>query len=97
MTEPFGTPAPDPRKGRQRYLVTYLRASLVVVVVLALVALVVPDESTPGVATAALVVLITAPLVRVGWLAVRWFGVGDRRYAGVALTLLAVAGAALLV
>jgi hypothetical protein len=48
-----------------------------------------------AVATAALVVLIGAPLVRVGWLVARWFRLGDVRYGLVALAVLAVAGIAI--
>jgi hypothetical protein len=43
--------------------------------------------------TAALAVVIAAPLLRVAWLAVRWWRSGDRHYALIAVALLAVVGA----
>lgn len=87
----------DPRQGRQRFLVRFLQASLGVVLTLAMVALVVPERWEVKVATAALVVLIAAPLARVAWLGVRWIRVGDYRFAAVAGALLAVATLALVV
>jgi hypothetical protein len=41
------------------------------------------------------VVLVVAPIIRIGWLLVRWVRRGDWRFAGAAAALLAVMGAAL--
>ena len=41
---------------------------------------------------AAVAVVVGAPLLRVAWLAVRWYRRGDRRYASVAAALLLVVG-----
>ena len=40
----------------------------------------------------AVAVVVAVPLLRVAWLAVRWYGRGDRRYAAVAASLLVVVG-----
>jgi hypothetical protein len=40
----------------------------------------------------AVAVVVAVPLLRVTWLAARWWGRGDRRYAMVALSLLGVIG-----
>lgn len=87
---------PDPRLGRQRALATYLRVALGVATVLGLLAALLPDdwaEETAGVAM--VVVLIAAPIGRIGWLLVRWLRRGDWRFAGAAVALLAVMGVAL--
>jgi hypothetical protein len=87
---------PDPRLGRQRALATYLRVALGVAMVFGLLAALLPDtwdERPAGVAM--VVVLVVAPIIRIGWLLVRWVRRGDWRFAGAAAALLAVMGAAL--
>jgi hypothetical protein len=80
----------DPRLGRQRVLATYLRVCLAVVLVVAVVAVVVPDDQVDRVGAFMVAVLILAPIGRVVWLLVRWLRRGDRRFALAAVALLAV-------
>jgi membrane protease YdiL (CAAX protease family) len=90
VADPSRSPL-GPRARRRRQLAAFLRAALVAVLVLAVVALVLPAD---GVAHAAavgmVVVLVAAPVVRVAWLTGRWWRLGDRRYAGAGAALLAV-------
>lgn len=79
------SPASLPSRDRFAGLIRFLHAVLVAAVVLAAAGLVVDEAAWTMVA-----VLIVAPLVRVTWLAVRWAARGDRRYALVAVTVLAV-------
>ena len=85
----------DPRL-RQRSLALFLRAAAGVTFVLAALALV-PGGTGRLARGAMFVVLVFSPLVRVGWLAVRWSRRGDRLFAAVAAIVLAVGavGAAL--
>lgn len=83
-------PAPDPRVDRFRALAGLLREALVAVAVLAAGGLLLPGELGRWSATAAVVLLVVVPLARVAWFARRWWVRGDRRYAGVALGVLAV-------
>jgi multisubunit Na+/H+ antiporter MnhB subunit len=80
---------------RQRTTAVLLTVLVTLATSLALLAILLPDGPDTAVATAALVVLIGAPLVRVGWLVARWFRLGDVRYGLVALAVLAVAGIAI--
>jgi hypothetical protein len=85
----------DPRLGRQRAIVAYLRVALVAVLVIACGAVVAPDSWEIDLGRVMVGVLIVAPVGRVVWLLVRWTRRGDRRYALAAVALLAVMGAAL--
>lgn len=78
--------APD----RWRAMVRALSLASVAALVLGVVALVLPGRAGDAVAAACLVLVGSAPVVRVGWLAVRWLRFGDRRYAALAVLLLAV-------
>ncbi|MNC90237.1 hypothetical protein D3C83_63120 [compost metagenome] len=58
----------------------------------ALAGLLLPDPVGPVASAVAVAVVAVAPLLRVAWLAVRWSGRGDRRYAAVAVALLLIIG-----
>ena len=51
-----------------------------------------PDPVGTAASAIAVVVVAAAPLMRVAWLAIRWFRRGDRRYAAVAAGLLLIVG-----
>jgi hypothetical protein len=88
---------PVHREGRQRRLAAFLRVAggLVLACSLAGMALPAPERRVP--AGVMVVTLVSAPAVRALWLARRWNGKGDRRYALVALAVVAIiaVGAAL--
>lgn len=67
------------------------------VLVVAVLGAVVPGGVGIGMATAAVVAVVAAPLVRVAWLVWRWVQEGDRRFVavGVGLLLVIAAGAVL--
>lgn len=58
----------------------------------ALAGLLLPDPIGKVASALAVAVVVAAPLLRVTWLAVRWYGRGDRRYAAVAVALLLIIG-----
>ena len=60
--------------------------------VAALAGLLLPDPVGNAASALAVAVVVAAPLIRVAWLAVRWYLRGDRRYAAVAASLLLVVG-----
>lgn len=94
-----GMPGPprNPRVGRQAVLVRFLRATIVVVALASLTELLVPPGLRHAAGVAMVSVIIAAPLARVVWLVVRWWRLGDRRFAAVGLALLlVVASSALL-
>jgi hypothetical protein len=84
---------PSPEQVRYQRMIGALGLFTRVAFVAALAGLLLPDpvgEAASGVAVA---VVVAAPLIRVAWLAVRWYRRGDRRYAAVAVSLLLVVGA----
>jgi hypothetical protein len=79
------SPASLPSRERFSALIRFLQVALILAVVLAALGVFVEA------AAAAMVgVVIAAPLVRVGWLGLRWSRRGDRRYGAVAAALLGV-------
>jgi len=58
----------------------------------ALAGLLLPDPVGEAASATAVSVVVGAPLVRVAWLAARWYRRGDRRYAAVAGALLLIVG-----
>jgi hypothetical protein len=78
------------RVGRQRRLALFLRVAAVVTLVLALLGAALPDPARDTAGTAMVVVLVGAPAVRSAWLARRWLGKGDRRYAATAALVMAI-------
>ena len=85
----------DLRGGEQiRYarMIQVLRLFTKLAFVAAVAGLVVPGPVGKAAATVAVGVVVGAPLIRVAWLAARWYRRGDRRYAAVAMALLVVVG-----
>jgi len=60
--------------------------------VAALGGLLLPDPVGPAASALAVAIVIATPLLRVLWLALRWYLRGDRRYAAVAASLLLIVG-----
>lgn len=67
-----------------------LRAAAAAALVLGALAAAVPGDAGTAIGTAAVGVVIAAPLLRVAWLAKRFVREGDDRFALLALALLAV-------
>jgi hypothetical protein len=84
---------------RVRYerIIWALRVTSQVALVAALAATVLPGEVGRGAGAAAVGLVIAAPLLRVSWLAYRWWRWCDRAFASVAaaLLLLVATGAAI--
>jgi len=59
----------------------------------ALAGVVLPDPVGNAASATAVGVVVAVPLLRVAWLAIRWYRRGDRRYAAVAAGLLLIVGA----
>jgi hypothetical protein len=89
LTGPDG-PVPDPRAGRFQPLVTGARMAVGMAFALAVGGMLLPDPVATWCAVAAIAVVMTAPIVRVIWLAARWFRRGDRRFGWVAVGVLGV-------
>lgn len=89
-TSPIHPPWGDPKVGRQRRLLLWLRTAQAAAFIASLAGAVVPGRVGVIGATIAVAAVVAAPLVRVAWLAVRWFRKGDYRFALTALVLLGV-------
>jgi len=83
-------PPPDPRAGRQRFLVVVLRLAVSVSCVFGVAELIAPEGCRRVLGILMVAMLIGAPLVRVLWLVIRWFRRGDLRYGLVGVGLLGV-------
>lgn len=81
---------PDPRLDRYRPVSRALRITLWSVFGLAVAAVILPAPFSSPLAVSMAVLLVGAPLARVGWLAGRWFRRGDTRFALVGCGVLAV-------
>ena len=103
VSRPVGVPAParvqrggrviDLRGEEQvRYerMIAALRFCTWLAFVVALAGLLVPDPVGQAASAMAVAIVVAVPLLRVAWLAVRWYLRGDRRYAAVAASLLLV-------
>lgn len=79
---------------RVRYerIIWALRVTKRVAIVVALVATVTPGTAGRNAGAIAVGLVIAAPLLRVGWLAYRWWRWGDRTFASVAASLLVLVG-----
>lgn len=93
----MSAPGHGPRATRRRVLARALTALLVVVGVAAALTVVLPPPAEEPLAVATIALLLAIPIVRVGWLGLRWWRLGDRRFALVCLALLGVVGVAALV
>jgi hypothetical protein len=60
--------------------------------VAALAGVVLPHPVGTAASALAVGIVVAAPLLRVGWLAIRWYLRGDRRYAAISASLLLVVG-----
>lgn len=82
------------RSGPFRYarMIVMLRFLTKLAFVAALVGVLLPGPVGTIGSGVAVTVVVAAPLLRVGWLAIRWYLRGDRRYAAVAAALLMVVG-----
>lgn len=89
-SEPVGDGPRDPKAGRFDGTVTALRVTTGLVAVAAIVALLLGGGPGDRVARVAIGLLVAAPLVRVGWLAARWFRRGDLRFGLAACGVLAI-------
>lgn len=90
-------PAPNNRRGRQRFLIVYLRVTLVAAFLIGVAELLLPAETQDEAGVVMVAVLIAAPLGRVVWLMVRWLRIGDWRFALVGAVLLGVVATGLIV
>ncbi|HPU40415.1 MAG TPA: hypothetical protein PLS63_12655 [Microthrixaceae bacterium] len=70
------------------------RIAVGVALALALAGTAIPGSTGDRLDTAAVAVVVIAPLLRAGWLAQRWFRRGDSTFGFVALGVLAVVGCA---
>jgi hypothetical protein len=90
-------PGYGPRLVRRRVLVRALVILTAVLSALALLVVVLPEPAEEPVAVATVALLIAAPVLRVGWLGIRWWRLGDRRFALVAAALIGVVALAAVV
>jgi hypothetical protein len=77
---------------RYERIIWALRLTTRIALVAALAATVIPGDGGRSASAAAVGLVIAAPLLRVGWLAFRWWRWGDRAFASVAASLLLVVG-----
>jgi hypothetical protein len=75
---------------RYERMIQVLRLLTRLALVAAVAGVLLPDPAGEVGAGVAVAVVVGAPLVRVAWLAIRWYRRGDRRYAAVATGLLFV-------
>ena len=80
--------------GRVRYerIIGALRITKRVALLAALAATFIPGQAGTSAAALAVGLVIAAPLLRVSWLAYRWWRWGDRAFASVAASLLLIVG-----
>jgi len=90
-------PGHGPRLVRRRVLVRVLIVLTASLSALAALVVALPPPAEEPVAVATVALLIAAPVLRVGWLGVRWWRLGDRRFAAVALALIGVVALAAVV
>ena len=77
---------------RYERIIWALRITIRVTLAAAVIGTVVPGEAGRGASAFAVGLIIAAPLLRVSWLAYRWWRWGDRFFASVAAALLLVVG-----
>lgn len=91
MTDGFPDASPpNPKEERFRPLADFLHAEVIAVVIMAVVALLGGERLADASGAGMIGLLILVPLVRVAWLGGRWWIRGDRRFALVALFVVAV-------
>jgi hypothetical protein len=77
---------------RYERMIQVLRLLTGLAFVAAVAGLLLPDPAGEAASGVAVAVVVGAPLIRVAWLAIRWYRRGDRRYASVAAALLVFVG-----
>lgn len=85
------------RRVRYERIIWALRITKRVALFAALLAIVAPGQAGRDAGAVAVGLVIAAPLLRVGWLAYRWWRWGDRTFSLVATSLLAVVGTGTLI
>jgi hypothetical protein len=80
------------RRVRYERIIWALRITTKVTLVAALAGSVIPGHAGRSASVVAVGLVIAAPLLRVSWLAYRWWRWGDRLFASVAGSLLLVVG-----
>ena len=80
------------KRVRYERIIEAFRIGTRVALIAALAGTVLPGEAGRAASAAAVGLVIAAPLLRVSWLAYRWWRWGDRLFASVAASLLAVVG-----
>jgi hypothetical protein len=80
------------RRVRYERIIWALRVTTTVTLVAALAGTVIPGRTGRSASAAAVGLVIATPLLRVSWLAYRWWRWGDRLFASVAGSLLLVVG-----
>ena len=80
----------DPRLGRYRPLSRLITAGIIAVALLAVGALAAGGGLGDSLGTAMVALLAAIPLLRVAWLAGRWFRRGDPRFATLGLLVISV-------
>lgn len=91
------TPLHPGRVARNEHFAQVLAVPVVLLGVVALVATLAGGRVGSAAADTAVALVVAAPLLRVAWLAVRWWRRGDRRFASVALGVLGVIGVGALI
>jgi len=79
-----------PEQVRYARMISALSVLTRVAFLAAVAGVLLPGTGGTAASAVAVTVVIAAPLLRVAWLAIRWYRRGDRRYAVVAVSLLAV-------
>ena len=80
------------RRVRYERIIWALRITIRFTLAAALLATVLPGETGRTASAVAVGLVVAAPLIRVSWLAYRWWRWGDRAFASVAASLLLVVG-----
>jgi hypothetical protein len=81
------------KRVRYERIIRALQITTRVALLAALTGTIVPGEVGRHASAVAVGLIIAAPLLRVAWLAYRWWRWGDRAFASVAASLLLVVGA----
>lgn len=80
------------RRPRYERIIAALRVTLRITLAAAILGTVLPGGAGRSASLAAVGLVVAAPLLRVAWLAYRWWRWGDRTFASVAAALLLVVG-----
>ena len=81
-----------PERFRYARMISFLGILTRVAFLAALAGLLLPGRAGAVASGLAVGIVVSAPLLRVAWLAIRWYRRGDLRYSAVAASLLLVVG-----